>query len=236
LFHKIAVADLFVIFDDVPYSRKMWYNRNRISGTPDPTMLSVPVKFSATDGTKHKDIEIDNSRNWQKKHWKSLEAEYGKSEFFGLYAPELREVYERPWERLFDLNETLLRLFLKWFDIRTPLDRASRHSFKGTKSDLVLDMCTTLGAKAYLFGALGTDYADLDKFKQRGVSPLFQTYEHPSYSQKRGRPFEPFLSAIDLLSHHGPAGKNIILDGNRTRDEFVAEANISAASAGQNHR
>ncbi len=62
-FHKVSVSDLFVIFDDVPYSKKMRYNRNKILGPNGAFLLSVPVFFSLEEGIKHKDVQMDNTQN-----------------------------------------------------------------------------------------------------------------------------------------------------------------------------
>ena len=43
LFHKIAISDTFVWFDDVQYQTKDWNNRNRIMTNNGPIWLTVPV-------------------------------------------------------------------------------------------------------------------------------------------------------------------------------------------------
>src|SRR6187401_3788283 len=43
LFHKIALSDAFVIFDDVLYDDRDYVNRNRIRGPSGPLWLTVPV-------------------------------------------------------------------------------------------------------------------------------------------------------------------------------------------------
>ena len=43
LFHKIALADSFVWFDDVQYQKKDWNNRNKIKTQNGPIWLIVPV-------------------------------------------------------------------------------------------------------------------------------------------------------------------------------------------------
>ena len=44
LFHKIAISDTFVWFDDVQYQSKEWDNRNKIKTSHGPLWISIPVK------------------------------------------------------------------------------------------------------------------------------------------------------------------------------------------------
>ena len=229
LFHKIAVADLFVIFDIVPYSRKMFYNRNRIMGPNGPIMLSVPVRFSRNDVRLHSEVELDNSQPWRKKHWRSIVSFYEKFPHFATYAGPLEAIYEGDWRRLVDLNEALLAQLMAFLKIETPVVRASGYDFQGQKSDLVLDMCRQLNADAYLFGALGRNYADLDAFAAGGVAPLFQDYRHPEYEQASGNPFEPNLSVLDLLFRHGSESLAILTADNPSREDYLGEADAFRA-------
>ena len=43
LFHKIAISDSFISFDQVQYLPKDWNNRNRIKTPDGPIWLTVPV-------------------------------------------------------------------------------------------------------------------------------------------------------------------------------------------------
>lgn len=223
LFHKIAVADLFVLFDAVPYSKKMWYNRNRIRSANGEVMLSVPVFSKGSATVLHKDVRINNDTNWAYKHWRTIELSYNKTRFFDLYAGQLKAIYDQEWIFLSDLNLAILRLIMTWLDIKTPIIKASDYDFRGQKSDLVLDMCIKLNAEAYLFGSQGKDYADIASFLARGVAPLFQDYNHPVYTQARNE-FSPFMSVIDLLFNYGEDSKNIVMSSNQTRDCYLQEA------------
>ena len=48
--------------------------------------------------------------HWQSKHWRTLEQLYGKAPFFDRYREFLAGIYlGRQWDRLSDLNQTLIR-------------------------------------------------------------------------------------------------------------------------------
>lgn len=201
LFGKIAAADLFCIFDIVQFEAKAFENRNLVKTQAGPLMLTVPVQskdhFNSTGGT----IGVMPG-NWQRKHIRSIELAYKAAPFYKDYADKLFGILNREYERLADLNREVLGFFLTTLGIRTPVVVASDHAFKGEKSALVLDMCRTLEATEYLFGANGRQYADVDTFRAAGVEPLFQEFTPQEYPQLHG-PFVPNMSALDLLMNVG---------------------------------
>lgn len=223
LFHKIALADHFVLFDQVQYVPKDWISRNVVKGPNGPILLTVPVLKSGYLEKKIVDIEVHNELPWAKKHWMSIEQCYKKTPHFKTIAGFLEDTYKREWKYLADLDFHMLKGFLEILGIKTPVTRAGEYKFQGAKSELVLDMCLQLGAKVYIFGALGADYADREMFTSKGVTPYFQEYKHPEYRQNFG-PFAPNMCIIDLLSNVGPDSLDVLMSGNVTRDEIRALA------------
>jgi WbqC-like protein family len=219
LFHKIALADLYCYFDIAQYQTKDYNNRNRIKTHSGDIWLSVPVESKNHFEKSVGEIRIVQN-GWQRKHLKSMQIAYQKTPFFRQYMPPLEAlILSHSAGTLGELNLEMLRFFMSCLGIQTPIVKASDYQFEGAKSDLVLDMCVKLGADVYVFGAQGQNYADVDKFRSRGVEPRFQQYNHPSYRQLYGD-FLPYMSVIDLLFNEGPASRAIILSGNVTRDDL----------------
>ena len=220
LFHKIALADIFCVFDIVQYQRKDFNNRNKIKTSAGPIWLTVPVKSSGRLDSIITDIEIIND-GWHKKHLKSIELNYKKTPYFEQYFHGLKKILDTPYQYLVDLNFDILVYVLNVFDIDTKIVKASDYSFVGAKSELVLDMCTQLNADIYIFGEQGDNYADINAFKSKNVQPYFQKYNHPVYNQvKRG--FLPYMSVIDMLFNEGKNSKNILMLDNITKKDMFA--------------
>ena len=220
-FHKIIVSDLFVVFDDVPYSKKMWYNRNYINGANNKILLSVPVKFKTSDETKHKDILIDNTKNWQKHHWKSIYISYSNYPCFSKYENELKEVYSKKWTKLIDLNLYLMFKILGWLKVEKKIVRASDYHLKKSKSELIIEMCKKLKFENYLFGELGKNYCDFKSFKESKIKPYFQKYNHPRYKVLKNKTFYKNLCILDLLFFYGERSVDIILKDNYTKEDIL---------------
>lgn len=223
LFHKIALADRFVSFDQVQYLPKDWNNRNRIKTHTGDIWLTVPVLRKGYLEKRICELEINNAEPWARKHWRSLSTAYAKAPYFARYAPFFEHVYHTPWTTLCALNDFMLRWFLDTLGIRTPVNSAGEWSFAGAKSELVLDMCRTLGATEYIFGALGRDYADMPAFERVGVQVRFQDYHHPTYPQLHGD-FMPYMSIVDLLFNCGDESLDILMSGNAGRADFAVTA------------
>lgn len=224
LFHKIALADKFVFFNEVQYLPKDWMNRNKIKTNRESIWLTVPVLRKGYREKKTSEIEINNNTNWQKKHLRSILLNYKKAPYFETYAPFFEDVYHKEWKNLADLNEYMLKWFLNDLGIEVEFLRASEFSFRGTKSDLVLDMCKKLGADVYIFGILGRDYVKVEEFGREGIKIIFQDYIHPNYPQINGE-FISHISIIDLLFSCGPKSYDIIMSGNISKETIIRKLN-----------
>jgi hypothetical protein len=213
LFAKIQQADTFVLLDTVQYQPRDFNNRNKIWTARGPLWLTVPVYTKGHRDKPFHQIQINNTLPWQRKHWKSIEQSYRKAAYWDDYANDLRLFYSYQYDDLVTVNSAMLRWFLEVLKIDVTYLKASDYQFKGHKATLVLDMCQQLGAREYIFGSKGRDYvtaADNLAFEKAGIKIQFQAYVHPEYMQFGGS-FIPNLSVIDLLLHHGPAAKSILM-------------------------
>lgn len=213
LFHKIALAEKFCIFDIAQYQTKDFNNRNKIKTNTGPIWLSVPVESKDHLNKKLCDIKIIND-GWNKKHFKSIDLAYRKAPFYSKYIGDLETLLMgKNYTYLADLNFATLEFGLNALGIEIPIITASSFDFQGSKSDLVLDMCKTLGAGDYIFGAQGNDYADINSFLSWHINPHFQQYNHPVYPQLHGE-FEPYMSVIDLLFNVGEKSFDVLMSDN----------------------
>ena len=69
-------------------------NRNRayIYSPNGIQLLNIPVKHSKESHPKTKDIKIETDFDWQKQHFKSLEAAYRSSPFFEFFEDDIRPI------------------------------------------------------------------------------------------------------------------------------------------------
>lgn len=198
LYDKIMSADQFCIFDDVQFTPKDFISRNRIRTPEGWTWLTVPTKNKGHREKTIKDIEIAD-QNWQRKHLKTIQQHYRNAKYYHKYSDWLEETYSREWTHIAELDTHTLLFALERLGIDIPIVKASDYQFKGTKSELVLDMCKQLGADKYIFGPMGKDYADVEAFNRAGIEVEFQSFTHPEYNQCFNQGFVENLAVLDFL-------------------------------------
>lgn len=210
-FYKMAKCDDFVLLDNVQYTKNSFINRNRIK-TPQGTMwLTVPVKIKGRFGRLIKDVEINNTVNWKKKHLGTLGGNYKKARFFEQIFPGLEAIYyANDWNNLCELNLRLLEWVLSMLELEKRLIRASELGVEGESTQLLINIVKEVGGNVYLSGFGGAKYQEEELFKEAGITLEYYEFEHPVYPQLWSD-FIPNLSIIDLLFNCGPKSFAVIL-------------------------
>jgi hypothetical protein len=202
-FDQMLRADIFVYYDDVPFDKHGWRNRNRVKSRTGPQWLSVPVRMGGRLGERILDVEIDNNQPWSRKHIATLQQLYAGAAFKKTYLPSLVQELSRPWDKIANLSIELTRLMAGWLEIETPTYRSSELGIPGDRNTRLINLCRHFGADQYLSGNAAQDYLDVAAFGAEGIAVEWQNYQHPEYPQQYGD-FVPYLSAIDLLLNCGP--------------------------------
>jgi len=209
----MANSDLFVLYDNTQYKTDDWQNRNKIRTKDGWMWLTVPIKHNFGDLIK--DVKIDNSKNWQRKHWNSIQANYAKAPYFKKYKDEFEKIYTQKWVLLADFNTSLIKKAAEILGIKTKIVRASENMSLTSKSQqALLDICKHFGAKIYISGADGKKYITSEfqkEFEKYGIKIIYQNYKHPKYKQVHPG-FEPYMCILDLIFNLGPESLNVILN------------------------
>ena len=209
-FDRISKSDIHIVLDHVQFEKNSLINRNKIRTDNSWSWLTVPIKTKSKFGDLDiRNIEIENTVQWKKKHWKTIQSNYLKSKFFSEHASFFEEVYNKEWFKLIGLIEYINNYLLETLRIKTKIINSHELNPKKNKSDLILELCQKVGAKRYLSGPLGRDYLDREAFKKARIEVQFQDYIHPTYSQAY-KGFITNLSIIDLLFNHNTASLEIL--------------------------
>jgi hypothetical protein len=212
LFDRINRCDVFVLLDNVAYSKGYFINRNKIKMQTGWIWLTVPVLTKGLFGQLIKDVKIDNQSKWRKLHWKSIYYSYKDAPYFSEYSDFFEKLYRREWISLFDLQKEILDFLLKLLGIKTAVTMASDLDAKGGKGELILNICKSLGADSYLSGPDGRNYLDLKTWDKNNIKVTFHNYNHPEYPQLYGD-FIFNMSVIDLLFNCGEKSLKILSKG-----------------------
>ena len=176
--HYIATLDAKTVTFEVEATFQKQTNRNRmyIYSPNGIQLLNISVKHDSAN-TNFKDIKIDNQYNWQKNHFKSLEAAYKNSPFYEYFVDDLRPLFEKKHEFILDLNFEIFELVNEALGISIPFEKTTEYFHEVTDK---------------------TDYRYLVNGKKdvTQVEPYTQVFD-----DKHG--FINNLSVLDLLFNEG---------------------------------
>ncbi|WP_395043085.1 WbqC family protein [Flavobacterium sp.] len=112
-FVAMAKADSITFETDDNFQKQTNRNRMFIYSPNGLQLLNVPVKHSKVLHQKTRDIKIETDFNWQKQHFKSLEAAYRSSPFFEFFEDDIYPIFDKKHTFLIDLNFEAMTIVAK---------------------------------------------------------------------------------------------------------------------------
>ncbi|HEY4627699.1 MAG TPA: WbqC family protein [Flavobacterium sp.] len=138
--HFVAMAQSEKIVFEMEDNFQKQTNRNRtyIYSPNGIQLLNIPVKHSKQIHQKTKDVKIETDFDWQKQHFKSLEAGYRSSPFFEYFEDEIRPVFEKKYTFLLDLNFEAMDIVSKCLRMKFEYETTTEY-FREVDSNTILD-------------------------------------------------------------------------------------------------
>ena len=206
-FELVARADTFVFLDSVQFSPRSWQCRNRLRTHEGSVFwLTVPT-VSAARSTPIHAVRVVRSPDaaWQKRHLRSIRTHLGGAPHFASVYPTLERWLSQEYELLADVNIAGILLVSELLGLTPTFVRSTELQTTGRRSELLLEVCRTVGATEYYSAAGARVYldADLTLFEDAGISVAYQQFEHPTYVQC-GEGFVSHLAIVDALMNLGP--------------------------------
>ncbi len=197
--HKLKNCDIFVIRDDVDFSKGDFHHRNRIRcnshdnlNDPKSQWLTLPVEKRGLI----REIRITNSC-FLEKILQKIEKAYKNTTFFSNYFGGLETVFCRQWRFLIDLNLALLEWLRNISKAKANFVLASSlNVVREEKSADLYQMCCKLGATVYLSGVGAKVYMDATRFKD--VMVKYSDFQELPYKQTWPG-FVPNMSFLEKL-------------------------------------
>lgn len=176
-FAAMAQADSITFEMEDNFQKQTNRNRMYIYSPNGVQLLNIPVKHSTENRhQKTKDIKIETAFDWQKQHFKSLEAAYRSSPFFEYFEDDIQPIFEKKYTFLMDLNLETMAIVSKCLGMKLSFDKTGEYF---NEVDLVDFRGLANGKK--------------DKFQSETYTQVFE--------EKHG--FLNNLSILDLLFNEG---------------------------------
>ena len=207
-FDMIASVDVFVVYDEVQYTKNDWRNRNLIKTKNELQWLTIPVKQKSLSQTIC-ETEVFNT-NWKKKHIGSLQSNYGKALFFKEFKERIFKIYELSSTSLSEINLRFIKEICAILEIDTRIIDSRSLNLSGNKQQRLVQACRKLNANTYLSGPAAKSYIDEDFFTSNQIKLEWMDYSgYKTYNQLHP-PFKHEVSILDLIFNEGANAKKFL--------------------------
>jgi hypothetical protein len=197
-FQLIAAVDVFVVYDNIKYTKKGWINRNRMLVNGTDAIFSLPLK---KDSDKLDVVQRELSTDFDRiKVLNQIRGAYASTPQFENTYPVIEQIVNYKNNNLFlYIHNSILQLCAH-LNIMTEIKVSSglpiESGLKG--QDKVLAICKATDTVTYINAIGGVELYDADAFRIQGVELQFIKPRPFEYVQF-GHPFIPWLSLIDVL-------------------------------------
>lgn len=130
--HYVAMVQANEITFEVEDNFQKQTNRNRmyIYSPNGLQMLNIPIKHNKDKRQKFKDVRIENDFDWQKNHFKSLEAAYRTSPYFEFFEDDFLPIFQKKQEFMMDLNFEIFEIVNNCLGITLPFETTTEYFHK----------------------------------------------------------------------------------------------------------
>lgn len=197
-FHLIDSVDLFIVYDNIKYTKKGWINRNRVLMNGKDVTLSLPLR-SDSDGLDIRERELALDFNCEKLVNRLIGA-YGRAPYFQEAFPMIEQVLRQEESNLFRFLHMSIATLCEYIGITTEIRVSSEIAIDHTlrNQEKVVALCEAVNADTYVNAVGGVGLYSKDAFKSRGIELKFIQSKPFTYAQFEND-FVPWLSIIDVL-------------------------------------
>lgn len=216
-FQLIAAADVFILYDNIKYTKRGWINRNRMLLNGSDAIFSLPLK-KASDSLDvvDRDLAVDFQPD---KLLSQFKGAYSRAPFFSEVFPLLQKIVGYHDRNLFNyINHSIVEV-CRYLGIKTEIRVSSGlpidHELKS--QDKVLALCHAIGTDTYINAVGGMELYSKKVFLEQNIELKFIESKSFEYAQF-GESFIPWLSIVDVLMFNS---RDVVCEQISTRYDFI---------------
>jgi WbqC-like protein family len=209
LFEQVRLANIYVHYGDVQFSKGSFVNRVQIKTAHGPKWITVPLEGLSL-GQSIDDVKV-GATDWKRRHLGVLEQSYADAPHVELMLELVSSVYSREFATIGELSKASLEAVCNFYGLhsgRRFLDVRDL-GIEGTGSQRVLEIVRALGGKTYVTGWGARNYLAHERFERERIAVEYMNYEKVPYPQLHGA-FNPSVSVLDLIANTGKSGVDVI--------------------------
>jgi len=208
----INAVDTFVVYDNIEYTKKGWFNRNRILVNGHDQLFTIPIKKDSDYLPVNQRFLGDNSSDEIARTLRVIQTNYKKAPQYTVAYPVIETCFLFPEKNLFAYSLHSIKLICEYLGIDTNIVVSSTvdidHSLKAEKK--VLAICKAENTETYINAIGGMELYDKEEFKSNDIELQFIKSNPIEYKQFNDA-FVPWLSIIDVMMFNDkPAIKQML--------------------------
>lgn len=196
----IGAVDTFVVYDNIEFTKKGWFNRNRILEIDHDRFFILPIKKASDFLPVNQRYLSDDSGVEIARILRTIQSNYRKAPQFTSAYPTIEKCFQYPSKDLFEYVFNSIKLICKYLDINTKIIISSKimidHSLKAENK--VLAICKAENASTYINAIGGVELYDKKEFESSGIDLKFIKSKDIKYRQFNDV-FVPWLSIVDVM-------------------------------------
>lgn len=194
----INAVDIFVVYDNIQYTKKGWVNRNRYLLNGKDMLFSINLKSDADFLNVNE--RFLSSEYQRSKLIASLQNAYFRAPMKNEILPLLSEIINCQEENLFRYIYNSIVKLCDYLRIKTKIQISSSiaidHSLKAENK--IFAICKKIGAERYVNPIGGVELYSKKMFQEHGIQLEFIKSKPIEYKQFDNE-FVPWLSILDVL-------------------------------------
>lgn len=215
-FDKLAKADVFILLDDVQFSKTggNWTNRVKLLISGEAQWVTAAIDRNYTGVRKINEMEFLPFPDWRRKFLATLKMNYARHPHFAEVMEVIEPLVLNPEVNAASYNRETIRTVARQLGLdEKKIQSSSQLEKNGTSNELLVSLTRSVGGDVYLCGGGAEGYQDEAVFAQNDVQLVHQRFTHPDYPQKLSPRFIPGLSVIDAAMNLGWPGAGDLVNG-----------------------
>jgi hypothetical protein len=202
-FDAINTCDVFVVYDDMQYTKRDWRNRNQIKTAGGLKWLTIPVEVSGKFSQKINETKIADT-TWPKSHLEIIRQNYKSANSYKEVLEFVEEMYlSCKSDFLTEINLHFITKINQFLGIKTEIKYSSEFILHEEKTQRLVNICSQLNGTDYYTGPAAKDYMEENKFTEKNINVHYFDYSgYPEYEQLYGE-FVQGVSILDLIFNTG---------------------------------
>lgn len=223
LLEQVRLADVFVHYNDVQFSKGSFVNRVQIKTPQGVRWMTVPLR-SMNLGQRIDEVGIAAPEQWRETHLDLLRRSFAAAPFADDALALAEEVYFGEHSNVGSLARSSLLALVRYFglDEGTRFVDVAELDIPGRSSERVIATVQRLEGNVYITGHGASNYLDHQGFEQSGIRVEYMNYRRLPYPQAHG-PFTPYVSGLDLVANCGREGVRYIASDTQSWRDFLNE-------------